>query len=454
MAGGSALNRGVARAQGNAPAGMSRMVRALRYRNYRLFFGGQLLSLIGTWLQQVALSWLVFRLTGSALLLGVVGFSGQIPSFLLAPFAGVLIDRWNRRRVLLITQTLAMIQAVLLGLLVLFGHIEDWHIMVMAALLGIVNSFDLPARQTFVAEIVEDRADLPNAIALNSSMFNGARLVGPAVAGLMVATVGEAWCFLLNGASYLFVLAALALTRVESPTAAPSHQNVLESLREGAGYAWGFTPIRALLLLLGTISLVGMPYTVLMPVFATRILGGNATTQGLLMAASGLGALGSALYLASRHTVVGLGRVIVLGVLLFGGGLVAFSASRSLWFSLPVMVVTGAGMMLQMAASNTVLQTIVSEDKRGRVMSLYTMAFMGTAPFGSLLAGSVSAQIGAPLTLGICGTLAIAAGLLFARVLPALRELVRPLYVEAGILPAAAAGVHNATQLTRFPETR
>lgn len=436
MAGGRALNRGVAGTQPSSQPAMARMVRALRYRNYRLFFGGQLLSLIGTWLQQVALSWLVFRLTGSALLLGVVGFSGQIPSFLLSPFAGVLIDRWNRRRVLLLTQTLAMLQAVLLGLLVLFGHVEVWHVMVLAALLGIVNSFDLPARQTFVAEIVEDRADLPNAIALNSSMFNGARLVGPAVAGLLVASVGEGWCFLLNGASYLFVLAALVMIRVETRAAAtaPPHLNMMESLREGAAYAWGFPPIRALLLLLGTISLVGMPYTVLMPVFATGVLKGNATTLGLLMAASGSGALAGALYLASRHTVLGLGRVIVLGVLAFGLGLIAFSTSRTLWLSMLVMVFTGAGMMLQMAASNTVLQTIVSEDKRGRVMSLYTMAFMGTAPFGSLLAGAVSARIGAPTTLAICGGCAIVAGLLFARVLPALREHVRPIYVEAGIL--------------------
>ncbi len=433
---------------------LGRMVRALRYRNYRLFFGGQLVSLIGTWLQQVALSWLVYRLTGSALLLGVVGFAGQIPAFLLSPLAGVMVDRWPRHRVLLITQTLMMLQAGVLAALVLLGQIEIWMLLALAAFQGIVNAFDMPARQAFVVQIVEDRADLPNAIALNSSMFNGARLVGPAMAGILVAAVGEGWCFLLNSVSYLAVLIALLMIRVAPQALAPGRPNIFASVREGSGYAFGFPPIRALLLLIAVISLVGMPYTVLMPVFATEVLGGNATTLGWLMAASGSGALASALYLASRHTVLGLGRIIILGVLLFGGGLVAFSFSRELWLSLLLMVVSGGGMMLQMASGNTVLQTIVEEDKRGRVMSLYSMAFMGMAPFGSLLAGWLSSRIGAPTTLAICGGLAALAGLVFGRMLPALREHVRPIYVRAGILPETAAGVQIATELTRPPETR
>lgn len=433
---------------------LGRMVRALRYRNYRLFFGGQLVSLVGTWLQQVALSWLVYRLTGSALLLGVVGFAGQLPAFLLSPLAGVMVDRWSRHRVLLITQTLMMLQAGVLAALVLLGQIEIWMLLGLAAFQGFVNAFDMPARQAFVVQIVEDRADLPNAIALNSSMFNGARLVGPAMAGILVAAVGEGWCFLLNSVSYLAVLTALLMIQVPPQAPFAGRPNVLASLREGSGYAFGFPPIRALLLLIAVISLVGMPYTVLMPVFATEVLDGDATTLGWLMAVSGTGALVSALYLASRHTVLGLGRMIVLGVLLFGGGLAAFSASRELWLSLVLMVVSGGGMMLQMASGNTVLQTIVEEDKRGRVMSLYSMAFMGMAPFGSLLAGWVSSRIGAPTTLAICGGLAILAGLVFARMLPALREHVRPLYIRAGILPESAAGVQLATELTRPPETR
>jgi MFS family permease len=389
---------------------LSRISRALRYRNYRLFFAGQGISLVGTWLQQVALSWLVYRLTNSALLLGVVGFAGQIPSFLLAPFAGVIVDHWDRRRLLMLTQTLAMLQAGILALLVLTGRIEVWHIILLGALLGMVNAFDMPARQAFVVEMIEDRADLPNAIALNSSMVNGARLVGPAVAGALLASVGEGWCFLLNSISYIAVIAAFAVMKVTPRAERPQAPNVLSGLKEGAAYAFGSVPIRALLLLMAVISLVGMPYVILMPVYASRILHGNATTLGFLMTASGLGALTGALYLASRRSILGLGRVIVLGVVLFGTGLMALALSRVLWLSLLLMLVTGAGMMVQMASSNTILQTIVDERMRGRVMSLYAMAFMGMAPFGSLLAGWLSSRIGVSNTLLIGGACAVLAG--------------------------------------------
>jgi MFS family permease len=430
----------------------SRISRALRYRNYRLFFAGQGISLIGTWLQQIALSWLVYRLTHSALWLGMVGFATQIPSFLLSPIAGVLVDRWNRHRVLVLTQTLAMVQAGILGALVLAGHIAIWHVLVLGAFVGVVNAFDMPTRQAFVVELIEDRQDLPNAIALNSSMVNGARLVGPAVAGVLLASVGEGWCFLLNSASYIAVILALLSMRVPPRATERHRQHVMAGLREGAAYVFRSEPIRALILLLGLVSLVAMPYSILMPAYATQVLHGNERTLGALMAASGMGALAGALYLAARRSILGLGRVIVAGVMLFGAGLVALGLSRNAWLSLGLMLVTGAGMMVQMAASNTILQTIVEEGKRGRVMSLYTMAFMGMAPFGSLMAGALSSRIGVATTLMLGGACAAVAGVGFARQLPRLRERVRPIYARAGIIPEITAGVQTATELTRPPE--
>jgi MFS family permease len=430
----------------------SRISRALRYRNYRLFFAGQGISLIGTWLQQIALSWLVYRLTHSALWLGMVGFATQIPSFLLSPIAGVLVDRWNRHRVLVLTQTLAMVQAGILGALVLAGHIAIWHVLVLGAFVGVVNAFDMPTRQAFVVELIEDRQDLPNAIALNSSMVNGARLVGPAVAGVLLASVGEGWCFLLNSVSYVAVILALLSMRVPPRATERHRQHVMAGLREGAAYVFRSEPIRALILLLGLVSLVAMPYSILMPAYATQVLHGNERTLGALMAASGMGALAGALYLAARRSILGLGRVIVAGVMLFGAGLVALGLSRNAWLSLGLMLVTGAGMMVQMAASNTILQTIVEEGKRGRVMSLYTMAFMGMAPFGSLMAGALSSRIGVATTLMLGGACAAVAGVGFARQLPRLRERVRPIYARAGIIPEITAGVQTATELTRPPE--
>lgn len=430
------------------------MLRALSHRNYKLFFSGQSLSLIGTWMTRIATSWLVYRLTGSALLLGVVGFAGQIPSFLLAPFAGVLVDRWNRHRLLVATQVLAMLQSLALAVLSLTGLIKIWHVIALSIFQGVINAFDMPARQAFVVEMVEKREDLPNAIALNSSMVNAARLLGPSIGGVVIAAVGEGWCFMFDAVSYIAVIASLLAMKIEPRTRkAVRESSMMREILEGWRYSSGFAPIRNVLLLLALVSLVGMPYSILMPVFATEVLHGGPGALGLLMAASGVGALAGAFMLAGRKSVLGLGKYIPLTAAAFGAGLIAFSFSRLFWLSLMLMVVTGLGFMVQMAASNTVLQTIVDEDKRGRVMSFYTMAFMGTAPFGSLLAGSIAERIGAPHTLMFGGFGCILGALWFATTLPALRRDVRPIYERIGILPEIASGIQNTTELSVPPET-
>ncbi len=423
------------------------LLRALRHRNYRLFFAGQGVSLIGTWVTRVATSWLVWRLTNSAGMLGIVGFTGQIPTFLLGSFAGVWVDRLDRYRVLVTTQVLAMVQSFVLATLALTGVIQIWHILALQAFQGVINSFDTPARQSFLIDMIEDKSDLPNAIALNSSIVNGARLIGPSIAGLVIAWIGEGWCFLGDGVSYVAVIASLLLMHVSRRQRPSTRKNVLQDLRDGYRYTFGFAPIRAVLLLLALVSLVGMPYTVLLPVIAARTLHGGAHTLGFLMGATGVGALGGALYLASRRTVVGLGRLIPIAASLFGAGLIAFGLSRALWLSLPLMLVTGVGFMLQMASSNTVIQTLVREDMRGRVMAFYAMAFMGMAPFGSLMAGAVASRIGAPETVTIGGIICIVGALGFWRQLPRLRAIVRPIYVEKGILPEVATGLGTATGL-------
>jgi len=410
------------------------MGRALRHRNYRLFFAGQSLSLIGTWLTRVATSWLVYRLTGSTVSLGIVGFAGQIPTFVVAPFAGVWVDRWNRHRVLVATQALAMLQSAALAALALTGTIGVGWVIALSIFQGLINAFDVPARQSFVVHMVEDRADLPNAIALNSSMVNAARLIGPSIGGILIAAVGEGWCFLIDAVSYVAVIASLLAMRIAPSVRVEKERRLLPELAEGFRYVSGFVPIRNVLLLLALVSFMGMPYTVLMPAVATRILGGGPHTLGFLMAASGVGALAGTLYLASRKSVLGLGRVIVLASGGFGIGLVLFSRSHELWLSLAVLVPTGLGMMVQMAASNTVLQTVVDEDKRGRVMSFFTMAFFGTVPFGSLFAGLVAARIGADDTIALGGAACIVGSILFHRGLPELRRVARPVYVRAGIL--------------------
>lgn len=430
------------------------MLRALQHKNYRLFFSGQSISLIGTWMTRIATSWLVYRLTGSALLLGIVGFAGQIPSFILAPFAGVLVDRWNRHRLLVMTQILALLQSLAMALLVLSGLIKIWHIIALSVFQGLINAFDMPARQAFVVEMVDRREDLANAIALNSSMVNAARLLGPSIGGVVIAAAGEGWCFMIDAISYLAVIASLLLMTLSSRLSRPAKDaNIFQQLREGWTYVASFAPIRSVLLLLALVSLVGMPYTVLMPIFASQVLHGGPNTLGLLMAASGVGALIGAMFLAARKTVLGLGKFIPLMAATFGVGLVTVSFTRVVWLALLLMVITGLGFMVQMAVSNTVLQTIVDEDKRGRVMSFYTMAFMGTAPFGSLLAGSVADRIGVPYTLMFGGIGCILGALWFARSLPSLRKDVRPIYVRIGILPEVATGMQQSSELSVPPSS-
>jgi MFS family permease len=426
--------------------------RALRHRNYRLFFGGQGVSLIGTWMTRVATGWLVYRLTDSAFLLGLVSFAGQIPILLLGPFAGVWVDRWNRHRVLVVTQILSMLQSFILAALALTKLITVHEVIALNLFQGIVNAFDMPARQAFVIEMVEDPEDLANAIALNSSLVNAARLVGPSVAGLLIAAFGEGWCFLIDGISYIAVIASLLAMVVTAYEPARSQQSVMDELRDGWNYVSTSHPIRSILLLLALVSLVGMPYTTLMPIFAGKILHGGAHTLGFLMAASGVGALGGAVRLAARRTVLGLGRVIPLTAGAFGAGLVAFAASRQLWLSLLLLVVTGFGFMQQMAASNTILQTIVEDKKRGRVMSFYSMAFQGLAPFGSLIAGATANRIGAPYTLMIGGAICVAGAGLFASQLPTIRAAIRPIYVQMGVIPEVARGIQAASVMQEPPE--
>jgi MFS family permease len=408
--------------------------RALRHRNFRLFFGGQTISLVGTWMTRIATSWLVYRLSGSSLLLGTVSFVGQIPTFPLAPFAGVWVDRLDRRQVLIWTQTLAMVQSLLMAWLTLSKRINITEILVLSAFQGLVNAFDMPGRQAFMVQMVEDRSDLQNAIAINSSMVNAARLVGPSLAGLVIAASSEGWCFLIDGLSYTAVIISLLMMRVHVTQVRSRAASMFEQMREGWSYVATFAPVRTILLLFALLSLMGMPYMVLMPVFAGDVLHGGPHTLGFLMAAAGAGALASALSLVLRRSVRGLTRMIAIAGIVFGCGLVAFGLSHWLWLSLFVLLFTGFGMMQGMTASNTVIQTLVPEDKRGRVMSYYMAAFVGMAPFGSLLAGSMADWIGAQRTVVVTGTCCIAGGLWFWSRLPGIRKEIRPIYEELGII--------------------
>ena len=410
--------------------------RALRHKNYRIFVSGQSISLTGTWMQQIAVSWLVYRMTNSVFLLGLVGFSAQIATFLLAPVAGVIADRHHRHRILVVTQVLAMAQAAVLYILVVTHTVAVWHIVLLSFAAGVINAFDLPVRQAFTVDIIENREDLGNAIALNSSMVNAAKLLGPSIGGILITLFGEAICFLINAFSYIAVLLSLFMMNVHHRERSVRHTGpILRQLKEGLAYAFHFMPIRTILLLLGLVSFIAGGAQVLMPVFAKDIFHGGAGTLGFLMASSGLGALTGAIYLAGRKNVLGLGKVIALNTGLFGVGMMAFAVSPVLGFCALSLVFAGFGMMVQMAASNVVLQTIVDEDKRGRVMSFYTMAFMGTTPFGSLLAGGMAGKIGAAPTLLLGGICCIVAALAFTMKLPRLRELARPVYIQKGIIP-------------------
>jgi MFS family permease len=429
------------------------MLRALRYRNYRLFFGGQIVSLAGSWITTTATSWLVYRLTGSALLLGLVGFAGQIPAFLLGPFAGIIVDSMDRRRLLVITQTVSMIESFALAALTLTGRVTVEWIVALNIVQGMVNAFDMPARQAFLIEMIENKNDLSNAIALNSSMVNVARLLGPSIAGVVIAATNEGWCFAIDGVSYIGVIVALiAMRTAPRPARSGNGHGPWKQFVEGWRYAFDFRPIRSIILLLALVSLVGVPYSVLMPVFAATVFHGGPHTLGLLMGASGCGALAGALWLATRRTVVGLGKIIIAASTAFGTGLIGFSIAPTLWLAVPCLVVAGCGFIVQMASSNTIIQTIVDEDKRGRVMSFYMMAFLGTVPFGSLIAGWMSSRVGAPNTLRFGGICCLAGAVWFATELPRIRAVVRPIYVRMGILPQVAAGIADAAELSVPPE--
>jgi MFS family permease len=417
---------------------MSRAWRALRHQNFRLFFGGQSISLIGTWMTRIATSWLVYRLTGSALLLGLVGFVGQIPTFLLAPFAGVWVDRLDRRKVLVWTQVLAGLQSLILAVLTLAKVVTIHEVLILSVFQGLINAFDMPGRQAFLIEMVEDKKDLGNAIAINSSMVNVARLLGPSLGGLIIAGVGEGYCFLIDAISYIAVIASLLMMHIRpniaSAVVGRKRPSMMVQLREGWDFVSTFVPIRAILLLFAVCSLMGMPYTVLMPIFASKVLHGGPHTLGFLMGAAGCGALVAAISLAFRRSVVGLTRVVPTSAAIFGASLILFGLSHVLWLSLLLMLFVGYGMMQGMAASNTIVQTLVKENMRGRVMSYYTMAFVGMAPFGSLLAGALAHFFSAPTAIMFTGSCCVLGALWFTTQLPAMRAIMRPIYVEMGLL--------------------
>jgi MFS family permease len=435
-------------------SGFMSVVRSFRHRNFRLFFSGQCISLVGTWIQGVALGWTVYQLTNSPFLLGLVSFAGQLPVFLLTPIAGVFVDRSNRHRLLLITQSLAMVQATILTVLTYSHHLTIWWVVALNVLGGMILATDMPTRQAFVSDMVGHGPDLPNAVALNSFTINGTRMIGPAIGGLLLVAWSPAFCFLLNALSYIAVIAALAAMRID-PVINPRDGNskALHELAEGVGYAWNFLPIRTILLLVIIVSLTGASYMVLMPIFAAKVFHGGAHTLGYLMAVPGGGALVAGIYLATRKSVLGAGKRIAMGAIVFGIGLVIFGLSRWMPLSFLALGLTGFGMILQLALSNTVLQTLVENNKRGRVMSLFTVSFVGMAPFGSMLAGGVAERLGAPLTVTLGGLICIASGIMFAWRLPAFRQAARPVYIEKGILPAEiASGLRNVTQYSRPPE--
>lgn len=423
-----------------APDGQGRRAAAfssLRHRNFQLFFSGQMISLVGTWMQSVAKAWLVYRLSGSAVLLGVLGFVNQIPIFLLSPVGGLVADRWRRQRVVIGTQISSMMLAFTLATLTLSGRVRVWEIITLSGMLGVVNAFDVPARQAFLIEMV-GREDLLNAIALNSSMFNGARVAGPAIAGILVAWIGEGWCFLLNGVSYLAVIAGLLMIRIGKPLVTEGSGSPFERLKEGFRFARQALPIRALLLLLAVVSLTAMPFTVLMPIFADRVLHGGVSAYGTLMGAIGVGAVMGAMILAVRQQLKGLGRIVSFAAISFGAALVLFGASRWYWASLLILTGAGLAMMLQFTSTNTLLQAMVPDQLRGRIMSLYSMMFLGTTPLGALAVGATAAHIGAPLTVAIEGGISLAAGIVFAREWPSVRGSARELVAAQGMIRPVA----------------
>jgi len=414
---------------------MKHFIRALRHRNFRLFFGGQSISLVGTWMTQIATSWLVYRLSHSALLLGLSGFSSQIPVFAFSAFAGVWMDRLNLQRVLIVTQILAMLQSLALAFLTLTHQITITEIIILGFSQGMINVFDMPARQSFVVQMVEDKKDLGNAIAINSFMVNLARLIGPLIAGMLIAMAGEGMCFLIDGVSYIAVVLSLLLMTLALPQHAGPRHGIFHQFKEGARYAFGFTPIRNVLFLMALFSVMGMSYGVLMPVFAADIFHGNAHTLGVLLGASGVGALIGSVVLASRKTVLGLGKIMILSGILFAITIMTFSLSKIWWLSLTMLAASGFALIMIIASANTFLQTVVEDGKRGRLMGLFTLAFIGMTPFGSLLSGGLAKYIGAPRTLFLNAAFCLVGTLVFAKTLDSMKRLVRPIYLEKGILP-------------------
>ncbi|OQA01277.1 MAG: enterobactin exporter EntS [Planctomycetes bacterium ADurb.Bin401] len=439
----------VTNSNGTQTSSIKVALRALKHRNYRLFFAGQGISLIGTWMQQLALGWLVYRLTSSAFYLGVVPFCNQLPVFLGAPVAGVFADHWSKRKILITTQICSMALALTLAGLIYFERIELMWIIIFSISIGVVNSFDIPTRQAFVYEMVDNQEDLPNAIALNSLIFNIARLIGPSLAGFLIAFTGsEKICFLINGVSYLAVILSLIGMNISHKPIVQPVREVLKGFKDGANYAFGFMPIRTILFFTALISIFAVPYVILMPVFAKDILHGDSSTLGLLTGCIGLGAFVGAIFLAMQKNARKFGEIVIFAACVFAVGLIGFSFSRALWLSLILIVFPGFGLMVQSASTNIILQTIVDDDKRGRVMSFHVMAFVGTAPFGNLLAGFAAERIGAPNTMFLCGILSIAVMSYFIFQIPRIRQLVHPIYVRKGIIPEVAEGLHNAAQVT------
>jgi len=413
----------------------SRQLAPFASRNYRLFFAGQIVSLMGTWMTQTATVWLVYQLTHSAFWLGVVAFAGQLPGLLIGPVAGVWVDRLNRRSLLIATQGLAMLQSLALAYFTLTGKITVTHLALLAMVQGVVNAFDMPARQALPVLLVEKKEHLANIIAMNVSMFHLARMVGPAVAGFVIAYIGAGYCFLVDGLSYLAVIAALIAMRLRQEPVDERGASIWNDFRSGLDYALGFGPIRRLILLIGCMALFGMSFTVLTPVYAREFFGGDARTLGMLMSSSAAGSVLAALYLSSRQSLRGLGRVIYSGAVLMGVALIAFAFSRSLPVSLGCLLLAGSGSILVVASSNTLLQNLVDGGKRGRVMSLYTMAFLGGMPIGSLLTGTLAHQLGSTPATCVNGVACLILGYLFFRQLPQFRVEARPVLEKAGLLP-------------------
>ncbi len=414
--------------QAKLTANSKLLVRALRHRNYRLFFTGQTISMVGTWMQDIAINWLIYQLTGSALLLGTVTFCSKIPGFILGPVAGLLVDRFSRHKIIVFTQVISMLQALVMAVLVLYNRIEVWHVMALGTLLGCVQAFDMPARHAFIVDMVDDREDMNNAIALNSIIINVARLVGPSIAGILIAVVGEGICFLLNAGSFIAVIAALLAMKIRPRPMEPSRHSLGRELCEGFTYAYHFLPIRYLFFLLWVISFLGMPYIVFMPIFADQVLGGGSYVLGFLFSATGLGAVCGASFLAARSHIAGLENVVPVAAGLFGLALVVFSQNTSIWLALGIMFFAGIGMIMHSIATNTLLQTVVDDDKRGRVMSMYSMAFQGLTPLGSLLAGFLAERIGAPATECIFGSICLLGAIAFYNWLPKMKAHMSAIY--------------------------